>query len=112
MSTYIVNEYLLDRINIEDTINRMLMNEDSDGFLYQTWYVDRREWDKLSSLFTDKIVMDYTSLLGGELAHTTGAAQAQVWRGMLEYLDSSVRAIARVPQSLYTLDPELMGGNI
>ncbi|KAJ7322926.1 SnoaL-like domain-containing protein [Mycena albidolilacea] len=77
MASYTVSDYLLDRINIEDTITKLL------------WYVDRQNWDAVSALFAEEVVIDYTSMLGGEPVHTNGADQVKVWKGMLEYLDST-----------------------
>ncbi|KAJ7500020.1 hypothetical protein FB451DRAFT_1207232 [Mycena latifolia] len=84
MSTYSVTDYLLDRANIRDVITRM------------AWYVDRQEWDLLSGGFTDELVMDYTELFGGEPAHLTNTAQAQVWKGMLGYLDATIHVFTGV----------------
>ncbi|KAJ7513093.1 hypothetical protein B0H11DRAFT_2213621 [Mycena galericulata] len=97
MASYSATDYLLDRANIEDTITRM------------AWYVDRKEWDKVPSVFADDLVMDYTSLLGGEPYNTTPVAQAQVWRGMLDYIDVSLHAVTGVlvdlPQPLGQTHP-------
>ncbi|KAK7059704.1 hypothetical protein R3P38DRAFT_2837345 [Favolaschia claudopus] len=77
MASYTVNDYLLDRVQVEETLHKLL------------WFVDRKEWDKISTVFADKIIVDYTDLLGGEPAHTTGVDQGKVWEGMLEYVDAT-----------------------
>ncbi|KAJ6616467.1 hypothetical protein B0H10DRAFT_1395958 [Mycena sp. CBHHK59/15] len=84
MATYSVSDYLLDRVNIQDTITAM------------TWHVDRKNWDDLSSVFTDKLVMDYTSILGGGPVDTTAVDQAQTWKSMLEYIDSTQHVVAGI----------------
>ncbi|KAJ7669321.1 hypothetical protein DFH06DRAFT_1180592 [Mycena polygramma] len=78
MATYTVNDYLLDRVNIQDTINKLL------------WHVDRQEWDLLAAqIFADEIIVDYTKMLGGEPTYTTGVDQVKVWKGMLDYMDAT-----------------------
>ncbi len=30
------------------------------------WYADQRRWDEIPDLFADQVLLDYTSLTGGE----------------------------------------------
>ncbi|KAJ7136647.1 hypothetical protein C8R44DRAFT_868777 [Mycena epipterygia] len=101
MSTYTVSDYLLDRITIQDAINRMV------------WYVDRGEWDELSTVFADELVMDYSksflsqlhdpsdnfpvaSLLGGEPTREHHESQPGTNLERLEYMDSTMHAITGI----------------
>ncbi|KAJ7931222.1 hypothetical protein B0H13DRAFT_1959480 [Mycena leptocephala] len=84
MTNYTVSDYLLDRINIQDTLNKLV------------WFVDRQEWDLLSPVFAEELVMDYTSMFGGEPTHTNGVDQAKVWKGMLDYMDSTQHVITGI----------------
>ncbi|KAK7046766.1 hypothetical protein R3P38DRAFT_2875736 [Favolaschia claudopus] len=77
MASYTVADYLLDRVQIEETVTRLL------------WYADRKEWDKISSVFAENIVIDYTNLFGGEPVSTTGTDQAKAWKDMVNYLDAT-----------------------
>ncbi|KAJ7513076.1 hypothetical protein B0H11DRAFT_1948611 [Mycena galericulata] len=81
MPSYSATDYLLDRANIQDTINRM------------AWYIDRKDWDKVATVFSEKVTMDYSSMLGGEPYETTPVAQAQTWKGMLEYIDATLHGV-------------------
>ena len=45
--------------------------------------VDTRDWHGLTALFTPHIVIDYTSLLGGEVRRTTRETQVASWRNLL-----------------------------
>ncbi|KAJ6626599.1 hypothetical protein B0H10DRAFT_2185634 [Mycena sp. CBHHK59/15] len=97
MSTYSVNDYLLDRTNIRDTIPEVL-----------------------SSVFADKLVMDYTSLFGGEPipepCSATGfiglpAAKALVRAGHTVYgfvRDQAKAKFLAAGESPYLLSPVLM----
>ncbi|KAJ7635280.1 hypothetical protein FB45DRAFT_1057151 [Roridomyces roridus] len=78
--TYSASDYLLDRANIQDTIVRM------------AWSADRKDWDTTAAQFADELVMDYTSMFGGEPVTTTPRNQAEVWKGMLEYMDGLTHA--------------------
>ncbi|KAJ7442335.1 hypothetical protein B0H11DRAFT_2204473 [Mycena galericulata] len=92
MPPYSITSYLLDRANIQDTITRM------------AWHLDRREWDKVASVFADDLIMDYSSVLGGQSVHTTPVAQAQVFKGRLDHMDATLTAplgvLVELPQPL------------
>lgn len=66
-----------DRAEIVETCNRM------------AWYADHREWDRLSTVFAPEVVLDYTSLNGGEPATSTPEAIAQAWSGLLGSFDAT-----------------------
>ena len=49
-----VMRHLTDRLDVVETCTRMV------------WFADRREWAALAELLDDEVVLDYTSLYGGE----------------------------------------------
>lgn len=53
------------------------------------WYSDRREWDRAAALFANKVLLDYTSLLGGEPTAVTPAELVASWAAVLGGYDSS-----------------------
>ncbi|HEY8479104.1 MAG TPA: nuclear transport factor 2 family protein [Spirillospora sp.] len=60
-----------DRTSIIETCTRM------------AWHADRREWDRLRTLFADEVRLDYTSLNGGEPGTLTPADIVAGWRDAL-----------------------------
>ncbi|KAF7323700.1 NTF2-like protein [Mycena kentingensis (nom. inval.)] len=77
MAPYTIADYLLDKSNIQDLVIRV------------GWCCDRGDWDGLTKLFADEVVVDYTEMMGGTPTHHTAAAQSQVWKDMLSGLDST-----------------------
>lgn len=71
-----------DRDLIIDTTTRM------------AWYVDRRRWDDIPALFADEVLLDYTSLAGGEPAHATPSDIAASWQASLGALDATQHLIS------------------
>ncbi|MEV8373824.1 nuclear transport factor 2 family protein [Kribbella sp. NPDC056861] len=51
------------------------------------WHVDHQEWQELRGLFTEKILVDYTSLNGGEPAHVAADDIVGAWAGFLSGFD-------------------------
>jgi hypothetical protein len=50
------------------------------------WHVDHREWELLKEVFADEVLLDYTSLNGGEPATVTPEQIAAGWaRGLGGY---------------------------
>lgn len=60
------------------------------------WFVDRRDWDRLVSVFADTIVVDYTALSGGQAETLTGREQAERWRRELGSLDGTQHVVTGV----------------
>ncbi|MEV8565897.1 nuclear transport factor 2 family protein [Streptomyces sp. NPDC051322] len=58
-----------------------------------SWYVDQREWDALYGVFTDKVLVDYTSLNGGEPSTVDAGALIDSWSGLLGNLSSTQHMI-------------------
>lgn len=48
--------------------------------LRMAWHLDHCEWDSLVSLFTDEVLLDYTSLNGGEPVHVPRPDVIAKWR--------------------------------
>lgn len=80
---------LSDRATITDTVVRM------------GWFLDRRDWDGLRGLFTERVSTDYTDLWGGtpqegpvdQLLSTSGQGS---WRRTMDGLDATQHLITNV----------------
>ncbi|MGZ2362039.1 nuclear transport factor 2 family protein [Streptomyces sp. 372A] len=57
-------------------------------------YADRREWEKLGTLFADKVVLDYTSLNGGEPVRLMPKEITGAWAATLSGYDSTQHLLA------------------
>ncbi|MEU2737294.1 nuclear transport factor 2 family protein [Streptomyces sp. NPDC007095] len=69
---------LRDRLDIIETCTRMC------------WHTDKREWQSLrSSVFTEKVLVDYNSLNGGEPAELAADDLIEAWRTLLSPLTST-----------------------
>ncbi|MFD4138596.1 MULTISPECIES: nuclear transport factor 2 family protein [unclassified Streptomyces] len=69
---------LRDRLDITEVCTRMC------------WHTDKREWDSLrSSVFAEKVLVDYTSLNGGESAEMAADDLIEAWRALLSHLTST-----------------------
>jgi hypothetical protein len=67
-----------DRLAVTDVCTRMC------------WHTDKREWDQLrSAVFTEKVLVDYTSLNGGTAAELTAGELIAAWRSLLGGLEST-----------------------
>ncbi|NBE52668.1 nuclear transport factor 2 family protein [Streptomyces boluensis] len=53
------------------------------------WHTDRREWDEAATLFADKVVLDYTSLVGGEPTTETPTEIVESWALVLDGYETS-----------------------
>ncbi|WBP85154.1 nuclear transport factor 2 family protein [Kitasatospora cathayae] len=69
---------LRDRLDIVDVCTRMC------------WHTDKREWDRLrTDVFTDEVLVDYTSLNGGDPAQLTAEDLIAAWCGLLSDLTAT-----------------------
>jgi len=59
------------RQDIVDTVNAIFVN------------TDERQWDKVASLFSDRVLLDYTSMAGGLPATLTPPEIIAAWKGIL-----------------------------
>lgn len=66
-----------DRLVIIETCTRM------------AWHADQREWDRLAGVFAGTVVLDYTSLNGGEVAELTPGQIVDAWSGLLGAFDAT-----------------------
>lgn len=53
------------------------------------WYADQQNWEALTGLFGDTVLLDYTSLNGGEPAVLTPEQIASAWAGSLGGFDAT-----------------------
>lgn len=49
--------------------------------------VDNRNWDDVRNLFADTVLLDYTSMVGGEPANLTSELIIESWKGLLPGFD-------------------------
>ncbi|ARF53519.1 nuclear transport factor 2 family protein [Streptomyces gilvosporeus] len=70
------------RIEVAETCTRMAV------------HADRREWDLLRGLFADKVLLDYTSLNGGEPVQLTPEQIVGAWAATLSGYDATQHLIA------------------
>ncbi|MFJ9821485.1 nuclear transport factor 2 family protein [Streptomyces sp. NPDC101151] len=69
---------LRDRLDIVEVCTRMC------------WHTDKREWESLrSSVFAEKVLVDYSSLNGGEPAELAAGDLVEAWRTLLSPLAST-----------------------
>ncbi|MBO2447432.1 nuclear transport factor 2 family protein [Actinomadura barringtoniae] len=57
-------------------------------------YADRREWERLRGLFADKVLLDYTSLNGGEPVWLAPQEIVDAWAATLGGFDATQHLIA------------------
>lgn len=57
------------------------------------WYADHRQWTRLFELFAESVVLDYTSMLGGEPTTVSRAGVATTWESTLGGLDTTQHLI-------------------
>ncbi|MFI0351846.1 nuclear transport factor 2 family protein [Actinomadura sp. 9N407] len=70
-----------DRLDVIETCTRM------------GWHADRREWDLLATVFAGKVLLDYTSLNGGEPVTLTPEQIVAGWTGVLGGFDATQHLI-------------------
>jgi hypothetical protein len=80
---------LADRAAVADTVTRM------------AWYLDRRDWDAMTGLFTDLVYTDYTSLWGGTTHEASvddllSTDRQGSWRRTIGGLDATQHLITNI----------------
>ncbi|MDG4861813.1 nuclear transport factor 2 family protein [Streptomyces sp. T-3] len=73
---------LADRLDVTELCTRV------------AWHTDLREWDALYDVFADKVLLDYTSLNGGEPFTATPREIIDAWSGLLGNLASTQHLIS------------------
>ncbi|MEV7775726.1 nuclear transport factor 2 family protein [Kitasatospora sp. NPDC086791] len=69
---------LRDRLDVVDTCTRMC------------WHTDKREWDRLrTDVFADEVLVDYSSLDGGEPTELAAQDLIAAWRDLLSGLTAT-----------------------
>jgi ketosteroid isomerase-like protein len=58
------------------------------------WHADMREWDRLTDVFAEQVILDYTALAGGEPQVLAPEQIAAAWRQTLGNLDSTQHVIS------------------
>ncbi|EPE28079.1 NTF2-like protein [Glarea lozoyensis ATCC 20868] len=77
MTTYDIQNYLLDRANIHDTVTKMSM------------YLDMSRIEALKKeVFHTKVLVDYTSMFSGEPKLVNGEEQVDSWAKQISKMDS------------------------
>ncbi|HEX4813057.1 MAG TPA: nuclear transport factor 2 family protein [Nonomuraea sp.] len=79
----------MDRFDVIDTCTRM------------AWHADQRDWDQLTTVFADKVQLDYTSLNGGEPVTLTPEQVIGAWKEGLGRFDATQHLITN---HLVTID--------
>jgi hypothetical protein len=80
---------LVDRMAVADTVTRM------------AWCLDRRDWDGLAGLFTERVYTDYTSLWGGTPQEATvdellSTDRQGSWRRTMDGLDATQHLVTNI----------------
>ncbi|MEV0579346.1 MULTISPECIES: nuclear transport factor 2 family protein [unclassified Streptomyces] len=57
-------------------------------------HADRREWQQLRGLFADRVLLDYTSLAGGEPVRLNPQEIVDAWAGTLGAYDATQHLVA------------------
>lgn len=58
------------------------------------WYADQRRWDDIPDLFADQVLLDYTSLTGGEPTTVKPSDIAASWKATLGGLDATQHLVS------------------
>lgn len=100
---YSIPSYLLDRANIQDTLTNMVNLLFKPTYLtnpkrcLQYRFVDQDRYDDLvSKIFASEMIVDYTSMFGGEPKTVTATTQAATWKGMLGQMRATQHVITYV----------------
>lgn len=73
MASYTSEDYLMDRANIHDLVTKMSL------------FLDLSRWSALETeVFAEVVLVDYTSMFGGEPKTFTGKEQVESWKGQIE----------------------------
>lgn len=59
-------------------------------------YADLREWDNLAALYAPKLLLDYTSLFGGEVAEIEVPSVIGMWAKQLSWWDVTQHLITNL----------------
>ncbi|EIW74281.1 hypothetical protein CONPUDRAFT_85983 [Coniophora puteana RWD-64-598 SS2] len=99
MLGYTIEQYLLDRANIHDTITKMAL------------YADRRNYEGTlrEVLVKEGLSIDYTALAGGEPQTPTPRDHVSAWKGMMGFIDNAHHLttclLAELPQPAADVPP-------
>ncbi|MGH3912498.1 MAG: nuclear transport factor 2 family protein [Pseudonocardiaceae bacterium] len=72
-----MSQQIQDRLDVIDICTRM------------AWHTDRRQWDALVEVFTEEVMLDYTSLAGGRPARVDRDALVGSWRELLNTMTAT-----------------------
>ncbi|KAF2234236.1 hypothetical protein EV356DRAFT_576908 [Viridothelium virens] len=93
--TYSMQQYLLDRAQIHDTLTRMY------------YAVDSQQYSLLSShVLAPTVTMDYTAMFGGEPIQRTAQAQQANWTELMQKMDVTQHILTSILPELPSPGPE------
>jgi len=94
---YSTNEYLLDRINIQDVVTNMYM------------HFDRRNFENLvSDVFAADMIVDYTGLQGGDPSKMTNQELVDGWKRLASTVKASQHSLTGIIPDLPQPGSELV----
>ena len=67
----------MDKLQAIETVNQLFIG------------VDERNWEQVSKVFADTVLLDYTSMAGGEPALLTSQQIIDSWKGVLPGFDTT-----------------------
>jgi hypothetical protein len=67
----------MDKLKIIETVNQFFIS------------VDYRDWKKVKTIFNDKVLLDYTSMTGGQPSVLTSDQIIDSWKGFLPGFDKT-----------------------
>lgn len=71
------NETGLDKTQVTEIVNRLFVA------------VDSRDWEQVTELFNDMVLLDYTSMAGGDPVKLTPQQIIESWKGLLPGFDQT-----------------------
>ncbi|KAK4239072.1 hypothetical protein C8A03DRAFT_32870 [Achaetomium macrosporum] len=95
MASYDIAQYLLDRANIQDTVTK-------NSLYYDTLNID----GLANEVYADSILIDYTSILGGEPTTVSRAEWVDRVRSILQTFESSQHIISGIVVDLPQPSPK------
>ena len=70
-------EVIMNNQQITETVNKLFIS------------VDNRDWENVKLIFSDKVLLDYTSMTGGEPATLSSNQIIDSWKGILPGFDKT-----------------------
>ena len=80
-------------INSQQLVDREAVRETVTGVTHD---IDQRRWHNLRARFADTVVVDYTSLFGGEVQTQNGGDLVDGWRRLLTPLTATQHLLSPI----------------